>query len=70
MDANDSARLTRIRRILYRAEDALLALLLTGMILLAAAQILSRNLFSFGLVWGEPLLRALVLQSRAPHLLN
>jgi TRAP-type C4-dicarboxylate transport system permease small subunit len=42
-------------------EDALLALLLTGMILLAAAQILLRNLLSVGLVWGEPLLRILVL---------
>lgn len=31
------------------------------MILLAAFQIVSRNLFSFGLLWGEPLLRVLVL---------
>ena len=54
-------RLLRARRFLVRAEDTILALLLTGMILLAAAQIFSRNLFSVGLTWGEPLLRVLVL---------
>jgi TRAP-type C4-dicarboxylate transport system permease small subunit len=53
--------LARLRRLLSRLEDAVLSLLLTAMILLAAAQIFSRNLFAFGLVWGEPLLRMLVL---------
>jgi TRAP-type C4-dicarboxylate transport system permease small subunit len=56
----ESAR-TRLSRILARAEDGLLALLLTLMVLLAAGQILARNLFGTGLVWGEPLLRLLVL---------
>ncbi len=46
---------------LARLEDILLALLLTCMILLAAGQIFSRNLFSYGLLWGEPLLRLLLL---------
>ena len=49
-----------IKRI-HRAEDALLALLLTAMILLAATQILLRNLFDSGFVWIDPLLRVLVL---------
>ena len=61
MNAGGRSRLERIRHGVARLEDILLTLLLTGMILLAAAQILSRNLFSFGFVWGEPLLRVLVL---------
>ncbi len=48
-------------RFIALVEDALLALLLAGMILLAAAQILLRNFMDLGLVWGDPLLRALVL---------
>jgi TRAP-type C4-dicarboxylate transport system permease small subunit len=46
---------------LHRAEDGLLALLLTAMILLAGTQILMRNLFDSGFVWIDPLLRVLVL---------
>ena len=46
---------------LHRAEDGLLALLLTLMIVLAGTQILMRNLFDSGFVWIDPLLRALVL---------
>lgn len=42
-------------------EDALLVLILTTMILLAVFQIISRNLFSDGVVWIDPLLRMLVL---------
>ena len=45
----------------HRAEDALLAILLTTMILLASTQILLRNLFDSGFVWIDPLLRVLVL---------
>jgi TRAP-type C4-dicarboxylate transport system permease small subunit len=46
---------------LHRAEDGLLALLLTTMIVLAGTQILMRNLFDSGFVWIDPLLRVLVL---------
>lgn len=46
---------------LHRAEDGLLALLLTLMIVLAGTQILMRNLFDSGFVWIDPLLRVLVL---------
>lgn len=42
-------------------EDALLALLLGTMVLLASGQILLRNVFQAGLLWADPLLRALVL---------
>ena len=51
---------TWIKR-LHRVEDALLVLLLTTMIILASAQILLRNLFEFGFIWIDPLLRAMVL---------
>jgi len=51
---------TWIKR-LHRAEDALLALLLSTMILLASTQILLRNLLDSGFVWIDPLLRVLVL---------
>lgn len=53
-----SARLERWGR---RAEDAVLALLLVAMILLASTQIVLRNLFDSGLVWADGLLRLMVL---------
>lgn len=46
---------------LHRAEDALLALLLTTMVLLAGTQILLRNFFDAGLLWVDPILRVMVL---------
>jgi len=46
---------------LHRCEDMLLATLLGAVILLATTQILLRNLFDLGLVWIDPLLRAMVL---------
>ena len=51
---------TWIKR-LHRAEDALLVLLLSTMIVLASTQILLRNLLDSGFVWIDPLLRVLVL---------
>jgi TRAP-type C4-dicarboxylate transport system permease small subunit len=42
-------------------EDVLLVLLLSAMIVLAGWQIVARNLFDTALVWGDPLLRVLVL---------
>ena len=44
-----------------RAEDAVLVLILTGMILLAASQIVLRNFFGFGFIWADELLRMLVM---------
>lgn len=46
---------------LHRAEEALLAILLTAMILLSTTQIVLRNLFDSGFVWIDPLLRVMVL---------
>lgn len=43
------------------AEDAVLVLLLGGMILLAAGQIVLRNFFNVGFIWSEEALRLLVL---------
>jgi TRAP-type C4-dicarboxylate transport system permease small subunit len=42
-------------------EDALLVALLGSLTLVASAQILLRNLFDAGFIWGDPLLRVLVL---------
>jgi TRAP-type C4-dicarboxylate transport system permease small subunit len=42
-------------------EDTVLVLVLTSMILLAAGQIVLRNLFDFGFIWTDELLRMLVL---------
>jgi TRAP-type C4-dicarboxylate transport system permease small subunit len=46
---------------LHRAEDALLVILLSSMIVLAGTQIFLRNFFDSGFVWIDPLLRILVL---------
>jgi TRAP-type C4-dicarboxylate transport system permease small subunit len=51
----------RLAGLLARAEDALLVLLLSAMVLLAGGQILLRNVLDAGLVWADPLLRVLVL---------
>lgn len=53
--------LARILSFIHRFEDTLLAALLIVMIVLAAAQILLRNVFDIGLVWADPLLRIMVL---------
>lgn len=42
-------------------EDAVLVVILSGMILLAAGQILLRNAFDVGFIWTDELLRMLVL---------
>lgn len=56
---------SRPRGLLWRIgrwlEDAVLVVLLTSMILLAATQILLRNGFDSGLLWADELLRILVL---------
>ena len=43
------------------AEDTFLVLILGAMVLLAGGQILLRNAFSIGFIWGDELLRMLVL---------
>jgi TRAP-type C4-dicarboxylate transport system permease small subunit len=53
--------LQRIRQWILIFEDGLMAILLSATILLAASQILLRNLFDSGLIWADPTLRVMVL---------
>jgi len=52
------ARLERVGRM---AEDAVLVLILSGMILLATGQIVLRNFFDIGFIWSDEALRLMVL---------
>ena len=52
------ARLDRVGRM---AEDAVLVLILSGMILLATGQIVLRNFFDIGFIWSDEALRLMVL---------
>lgn len=51
----------RATNALRRVETGLLALLLATMIAVAAYQVIARNLFDSGLLWGDGLVRVLVL---------
>jgi TRAP-type C4-dicarboxylate transport system permease small subunit len=55
--------LERLRRAVLLAEDTILVLVFVAMIGLALAQIALRNLFGVGILWGDPLVRVLVLWS-------
>lgn len=48
-------------RWLHRLEDALIVIVLVGMVLLAVTQILLRNLAGTSLIWVDPLLQNAVL---------
>jgi len=60
---NQQARgfLSRLEKIGQAGEDAVLVIILGGMIFLAAAQIIMRNFFNFGFIWSDEALRMLVL---------
>ena len=51
----------KISIVLQRLEEALLALLLTSMIGVAAAQVVMRNFFDGGFFWGDSAVRVAVL---------
>ncbi|HIA08341.1 MAG TPA: TRAP transporter small permease subunit, partial [Chromatiaceae bacterium] len=51
----------RLIQRLHRVEDGMLATLLFLMVTLAFSQIVLRNLFDSGFIWGEPVLRVLVM---------
>lgn len=51
----------RLRRGLHLTENGLLVVTVLAMVILAALQIVLRNLFGSGQIWIEPLLRSLVL---------
>lgn len=53
--------LVRFINNLRRIEDGLLAATLIIMLVLAAGQIVLRNLFDSGVIWSEPVLKLLVL---------
>jgi TRAP-type C4-dicarboxylate transport system permease small subunit len=53
--------LARLERAGKALEDAVLVVLLTGMIVLAAGQIALRNFFDIGFFWTDEMLRLLVL---------
>ena len=61
MTTSEASLLGRLERAGKLAEDALLMALLTGLILLAAGQILLRNFFDVGFIWADEALRMLVL---------
>ena len=48
-------------RLLHRIEDTILVLLLVCLLGLAAYQVVARNLFDTGILWGDSLVRVLVL---------
>ena len=54
-------RWNRLDEIIARAEQLLLAIMLSSMILLAFLQIVLRNFFATGLSWADPMVRYLVL---------
>ena len=51
----------RLEKAGAHAEDALLLVILIGMILLAGTQIILRNILDTGLFWGDEMLRLMVL---------
>lgn len=53
--------LSRLIWVVRKTEDTLLVVLLLTMILLAVLQIFLRNFFDSGIVWGDTLVRVLVL---------
>lgn len=53
--------LSRLERAGRVAEDAVLVVILTSMILLAAGQIVLRNFFDIGFIWSDEALRLMVL---------
>ena len=54
-------KMDKLKKLLHQFEDAILVVLLCSMILLATTQIFLRNLFDYGIVWADPLLRVMVL---------
>lgn len=46
---------------LYRLEDTIIGVLLSGILIFALTQIVLRNFFDTGIIWGDSLLRVLVL---------
>jgi TRAP-type C4-dicarboxylate transport system permease small subunit len=58
---NKTAFLPRVGRLVQKIEDTILISLLLTMITLAVLQIFLRNFFDSGIIWGDSLVRVLVL---------
>jgi len=56
----DNSYFKQIQVFLYRVENGILVVLLLSMLSMAVLQILTRNLFGTGIVWGDILVRILV----------
>ena len=52
---------SRLEKAGRAGEDAILVIILTAMIVLAASQIVMRNFLNIGFIWGDEMLRMLVL---------
>ncbi len=61
MTNNTKSFLRPLISILHKIEDGILIGLLLMMIFIAVLQIVLRNLFDAGILWGDPLVRVLVL---------
>lgn len=59
--ANIASPFQRLRRLLLHIESAVLILLLLAILAMAVIQIGLRNVFDTGIVWGDSLVRILVL---------
>ena len=57
----EKSHLERVQTFLCKLEDGILVGLLTVIITVAVTQIVLRNLFGSGIVWGDVLVRVLVL---------
>lgn len=60
-DAGEKRWWARVDRAARNLETALIVVILTGLIVLGAAQIVLRNAFSMGFAWGDGLARLAVL---------
>jgi len=60
-DGSASHRLGRLQQVLHRVEDLIIAGLLTATMGLALYQIILRNVMGTGIVWGDVLVRLMVL---------
>ncbi|OQY06637.1 MAG: hypothetical protein B6I22_04900 [Desulfobacteraceae bacterium 4572_123] len=57
----DNSYFKQVQAFLYRVENGILVVLLLSMLAMAISQILMRNLFEAGIIWGDILVRILVL---------
>lgn len=57
----DSSYFKQVQAFLYRIENGILVVLLLSMLAMAVLQIVLRNLFESGIIWGDILVRILLL---------